>query len=149
MLSMNLSSYQQRNKLIKRIIFWSIIIGGLVSLFFVQTSIGAFAADPINVCDETAGISGCLSGTNDIQSGREGVTAFILDIVRFFIYISAAIAVGFSVWGAYLMITSSGDDDKYGSGVKSFRNAVIGLILAILSLTAVNVVAQIVSGFRT
>jgi hypothetical protein len=120
--------------------------GGFLALFLARTSIGASAADPINVCE---GISGCFDGTNDIEPGQEGITEFIINIVRFFIYISAAVAVGFSVWGAYLMITSAGNEDRYGNGLKSFRNAVIGLILAIVSLTVVNVVAQIVSGFRT
>jgi len=139
---MNFQSYQQRAKLIKRIIFWSVIFGGLLALLLSRTSVETFA-QPVNVCDQ---LGGCVRGTENVRSGQEGITAVVRDVVFFFIYIAAAISVAFIVWGGYLMITSAGQSEQYENGLKAFRNAVIGLILAIVSLTIVSLVSGILTG---
>lgn len=139
---MNFQSYKQRNITIKRIIFWSIIIGGFLALLLSRTSVETFA-QPVNVCEQ---VGGCIRGTENVGSGQEGITNTVLNITRFFIYISAGIAVAFIVWGGYLMITSGGQSDQYENGLKSFRNAVIGLIVAIVSLTIVTIVANTLTG---
>lgn len=139
---MNFQSYQQRSKLIKRIIFWSVMIGGLLALLLSRTSVETFA-QPVNVCEQ---VGGCIRGTEDVSSGQDGITEVVLNVVRFFIFISAGISVAFIVWGGYLMITSAGQSDQYETGLKSFRNAVIGLILAIVSLTIVSLVGGLLTG---
>lgn len=139
---MNFQSYQERSKLIKRIIFWSVIIGGFLALVLSRTAVETFA-QPIDVCDK---FGGCVTGTKDVGTGPTGITAVIINVVRFFIFISAGISVAFIVWGGYLMITSGGNADQYGKGLKSFTNAVIGLVVAIVSLTIVTIVANVVAG---
>jgi len=139
---MNFQSYQERNKTIKRIIFWSVLLGGFLALLLSRTVVETFA-QPVNVCDQ---VGGCIVGTQNVRSGRDGITEVVITVVRFFIFIGVAIAVAYTVWGAYLMITSAGNEEQYGTGLKAFRNAVLGLILAIVSLTIVNLVAQLLTG---
>lgn len=141
---MNFSSYESRNKNIKRIIFWSVIIGGILALFFSRTSVSTFA-QPADVCEQ---IGGCVQGINQLSRGRDGVIELILRLVRIAIFISAGVAILFIVIGAYQMITSRGDDEVYASGLKTLRNSVLGLILAILSITIVSLIAGSLPGFQ-
>jgi hypothetical protein len=139
--NMNLNSYTQRSKFIKRIIFWSVLIGALLALFFSSTSTGAFA-QPIDVCQT---FNNCLPGVQENKTeGAQGIVKFVMQVVWFLIFISTAIAVLFIVWGALLMITSAGSEDGYKKGIETLRNAVVGLVLGILSMTIVFVISSVV-----
>ena len=138
---MNLNSYTQRAKFIKRIIFWSILIGALLALFFSSTSTSAFAA-PVDVCDT---FKNCLPGVQENKTeGADGIVKFVMQVVWFLIFISTAIAVLFIVWGSLLMITSAGNDDAYKKGLQTLQNAVLGLVLAIVSMTIVYLISSVV-----
>ena len=138
---MNLNSYTQRAKFIKRIIFWSILIGALLALFFSSTTTRAFAA-PVDVCQT---FNNCLPGVQENKTeGADGIVKFVMQVVWFLIFISTAIAVLFIVWGSLLMITSAGSEDGYKKGLQTLQNAVIGLVLGIVSMTIVYVISSVV-----
>jgi hypothetical protein len=142
---MNFDSYNSRTKLIKKIIFWSAIIGGFLALIFAPSGVSSFA-QPINVCEAVGG--GCVDGLDEVETGREAIVDTILIIVRWLIYVSVGLSVLFIVIGAYFMIVSNGNEERYKNGLNTARNAVLGLILSILSLTIVNLVSGLVSGFN-
>ncbi len=159
-----LGPYSERNKIIKRVILWAVIIGGILALFFVQNKAGSKIFDfsffgsvnlqaqentVIDPCSNGIGI-GCLEGTDSTNRGRGGdaIVSTILDIVFFLIYTSAAVAVLFIVIAAFQMITANGDEEKYKSSLKSLQYAVIGLVMAIFSVTIVFLISQIIPGIN-
>ena len=136
-------SYRERSKIIKRIIFWSVIIGGLIALFFVQTTVNAQPVDP---CDA---LGGCIDGIDDFNDGEstaDNITTLIVAIVRFAIFVGGAIAVAFIVLGGYNMMTSNGDSEKYKKGVNTAVYAVLGLALAIVAVTIVSLIGSLLTG---
>lgn len=90
----------------------------------------------------------CITGVDQYEntSASRGIIGLILNFVYFLIYIGGALAVLFIVIGAYKMITSAGNDASYKSGKESVTNAVIGLILAIISVTIVTIITRVVPG---
>lgn len=68
---------------------------------------------------------------------RGTIAGIILNFARFFIFIAAAIAVLFIVYGGYLYIADGGDEKRSATGKKVLINAIIGLAVCILSITIV------------
>ncbi len=52
--------------------------------------------------------------------------------------LSGLVAAGFIVFGAYTLITSSGEPENIAKGQKIITNAVIGLLIAALAFLIVN-----------
>ncbi len=136
---------------LKQIIFWSILLGGILALFvpvFAQSlGLEAYAQD---VCD-TFNTNSCLAGTPrgegtaDPEAVGNNVVSIIISIAVTLTYISAAVAVIFIVIGGFLMITSAGDNSKYKAGLDTLKNAIIGLVITVLAYTIVFIVGQFVS----
>jgi uncharacterized membrane protein YidH (DUF202 family) len=144
-----LDNYRDRSKFIKRLIFWSIVIGGIFALFFAQT---VAHAQTINLCDSSQqnSLGGCISGLQNYSTDttQNNVTKFVLDIVRFLVYIGAGIAVLFIVLGGFNMITSNGNADQYKKGLNTLVYAIIGLVVAIVAVTIVALVSSIVTNIQ-
>jgi hypothetical protein len=185
---MNFRNYASREKIIKRIIFWSVIFAGIIALLFIQTRAGTAPAPvgsstgfipgvevlaqglpsgtsddsdnsgggnnngspaaPIDVCDQGIGV-GCLGGTDEatLGTGSNAIVAAVMQVVFFMIFVAGAIAVFFIVLAGYQMITANGVTDKYENGRRTLQYAVLGLILAIISVSIVFIITQIVPGF--
>jgi hypothetical protein len=143
---MRFDTYEERSKSIKKIIFWSVLVGGLLALFFMPTFTQA-QGTPTPLCDSDFGAT-CLSGIDETDAGPSGIFDVILGIVYVLIYLSAAVAVLFMVIGGYKMISSNGNDTTYKSGLDTLKNAVLGLIAAIISLTIVNLIVQVLPGLN-
>lgn len=143
---MDLSNYKERQKFIKKLIFWSVLIGGAIALFFIPTGVNGIAQAPVNLCE--TGIGGCVEGTESIGSGREGISDAILSVVYFLIYLSVAISVLILVVGGLKAITSNGNEDQYKNAMSTVKNAVIGLVISIVSLTVVTLIATLVGGLN-
>lgn len=92
----------------------------------------------------------CLDGTTNLKNAESAglATNLILSISWTLIYIGVAVAVLFMVLGGWKLITANGDDATYKSGISMVVNAVIGLVLIIISMTIVTLVSAFVSGFR-
>jgi hypothetical protein len=142
-----MNSSSARQSFVKKAILFSVIIGAVIALF-VPVFFPSIVAhsQPIDPCSTSQGIGGCLPGVDTVNAGnaKTGVTKVILDIAYFLIYLSGALAVLFIVIGAVQMITSGGDSGGYKKGIETLKNAVIGLVLAILSLTIVSLIAGFV-----
>lgn len=147
MLPETLKSYPDRRKFIYRIILWSVLLGGLIALMFVQTVVNAQPATPINPCNR---LGGCLEGINSYNSSdsRTGIVRLIVDVSRFLIFVGGGVAVFFIVLGGYSMITSNGDSKKFEQGRNTLVYAVIGLVVAVVSVTIVSLIGSIVPGLN-
>jgi hypothetical protein len=142
-----LSSYSSRSKFIKRLIFWSIVIGGLFALLFAQTIVSA-QSKPADPCDVLGGCIGGIREFDNNASTSDNIVDFVLTIVRFMIFVGGAIAVAFIVLGGYNMITSNGNPEQYKKGLNTLLYAIIGLVIAIISVTIVSLVGSIVTNLN-
>lgn len=63
----------------------------------------------------------------------DGTTNKLVDVINGAINLSALVAVMVIIYGAYLMIISSGDPEKFASGNKAVTGAIIGLIIVFVA----------------
>lgn len=174
--NMDIKSYKERSKLVKTFILWAVVLLGFLAILFLQTTTtkGIFnsfgflpqvqvqagtlvdvgepgtpqnigSGRPIDLCDQGLGV-GCVTGTESVASGGEGVIFAVMRVVFFLIFISSGIAILFIVLGAYKMITSNGVEESYKAGLNTLKFAVIGVCLAILSMSIIYIVVNITLG---
>ena len=130
-------SLEQPDKtIIKRVILWSVIIGGILALFvpaYVQSALPVFAADQQSPC-ELFGQENCITEApaNQEAVGKQ-IETIIFNFATLLIYLVGAVSVLMIVYAAYKMIFSNGDSNNFKSGVDTLKYAVIGLVIAILS----------------
>ncbi len=86
-------------------------------------------------CDETAGL----------KCGETSVNALIKTVINWMLGIAFAVAVIFLIYGGFLFITSAGNEESAEKGKSTVVNALIGIIIIILSYVIVNVVANLVT----
>jgi hypothetical protein len=129
---------------IKKIILWSIIIGGLISLFIPALVHGAPA--PINPCDPSLG-DNCLKGTTSLASGTssDSITKTIIGFARILTFVSAGLAILFIVIGGVRMITSNGNDTQFKSALTTVRYAVLGLIVTAVAYSAISIISSFIT----
>jgi hypothetical protein len=143
------SNPEKRQALIKKIILWAVIIGGVFSLF-IPTLVSAQNVEPgkpADVCGSFGGVElGCLPGIDRYAGApaRDSIVDIVLRISEFLIFIGVAIAVFFIVIGGYWLITSNGDAERAGNGRKALVGAIIGITLAIVSATIIALVSYTV-----
>ncbi len=81
------------------------------------------------------------------SKGDANVTKFILNIamnvIQAGLVLAAYVAVFFIIKGGFGYITSAGSPDGMQSAKKTITNAVIGLVIAVLSASIVNAIAGI------
>lgn len=74
----------------------------------------------------------------------------ITDILTTFVIpLSSVITVALFVYGAFLILTSGGDDSKVSSGRDAIRNAVIGLLITLLATTIVQLIIFFIPASQT
>ena len=130
--------------IIKKILAGSILA---LALFAFISSVPASAASVLAPTCGALGQPACaIVGSKTIDGTASGLSKIILDIAIFFVYILGAIAVLFLVFGGFLYITDGGDGKKAAQGGTIFKNAVIGLIIAIAAGAVVSVIGNLVSG---
>jgi hypothetical protein len=87
----------------------------------------------------------CIKGLSGIKGDANGIASIIINIANFFIIILGAVSVLFIVYGGFLYVTDDGSGTKAGNGKKIVINALIGLVVALVSFTLVSLVV----GFTT
>lgn len=147
--------------LVKKIILWSVIAGGVIALFvpvFVKSTLATeFALGTVTVRAEQSpcelfGGDRCVGGENvgknlaESGKGTDNALYLIFDVIEVLIYLSAAVAVLFFIWGGYLILASGGDQAREKQGRDTLRNALIGMVIIILSTAIVAVVQRVVLG---
>lgn len=87
-------------------------------------------------CDPSTGLN-CSAGTN--------VNQLIRTVINWALGITFAIAVLFLIIGGFWYITAGGNEEQADKGKKTIINALIGVVVIILSYVIVNVVSNLVS----
>ena len=95
------------------------------------------------------------SGLNDVRGEFSGVTGdfgsasnvteLIAVIIRVLLLIGGAVAVLFVIIGGYQYLTSGGNEEQAEKGRKTVTNAIIGVVVVVLSYTIVNVLVGTLS----
>ncbi len=106
---------------------------------------------PINVCGV---ISTCPTWIDTFKTSSstpdtlaKSVVKLILIFVYFAIYVSAAVAALLIVFSGYRYITSQGDEKNTKPALETLKNAVIGFVLAVLSITIVTFLGNFLTSF--
>lgn len=74
------------------------------------------------------------SGLNEVDP-IVGLSRLIVVSIQIFLFISGIVLLLYLFWGAYDWMTSEGDKEKLGKARSKLTNAIIGLIIIVLSLT--------------
>lgn len=111
----------------------------LMPLFTPLTASAQIGSNPVGQqfqCDQTSGLN-CNNRT---------LGALFKTILQWALGIAFAIAVIFLIYGGFLYITSGGNEEQATKGKSAVVNALIGIVVIILSFVIVNVVANLASG---
>lgn len=91
-------------------------------------------------CDPSSGLN-CRAGTN--------VNDLIRTVINWVLGITFGIAVLFLIVGGFWYITSAGNEETATKGKSTVINAIIGIVIIILSYVIINVVANLVGSNST
>jgi Type IV secretion system pilin len=94
-------------------------------------------------------IQGTISGTTSLNINTGTITSFVINIINnFLIPLSSVITVFFFIVGGYYILTSNGDSSKYKKGLDVLKNALIGLIVILVSFTLTQIIIYAVQGLK-
>ncbi len=120
------------------------IINFSISALWIWPAI-AFAQNS-QVDSGLSGISGLFIGSG-IAGARQltGTSGLIYQIIRMLLLVAGALAVLFVIIGGYQYITSGGNEETAEKGKKTLVNAIIGIVVIILSFVIINVIVNQIS----
>lgn len=81
------------------------------------------------------------SGGAPVINSLPDIWLIVLVLIEDAIILAAYVAVAFIIWGGIMFIKSQGDPKQIGESRQVIFNAVIGLILALISVALVNFIA--------
>jgi len=90
------------------------------------------------------GIGGLFPQTG-VGASRSPIQ-LIGNIISLLLFVAGAIAVVFVIIGGFLYMTSAGNAEQAEKGQQTLTNAIIGIVIVILSYVIINVVVNFVSG---
>ncbi len=101
-----------------------------------------------NQVQEGLGRSGLQSlfgfGTGGLSSASS-LSELIGNGIRLFLTFAGAVAVVFVIVGGFMYITSAGNEEQAEKGKKTLINAIIGVVIIIMSYVIINVITNLVS----
>lgn len=114
---------------------------------FSATSGQVFAAGPdcTTNCPQD-GLEGIKDAFPNQSTTADTVPELAKKIINWALYFSAIIAVIFIIIGGFMYVTSAGDQAKAGKGRATLVNALIGLVIIVLSFLIVQVVYNFLIG---
>jgi hypothetical protein len=123
-----------------------------IKKFLVKiVTVGAVFALPLMVSAQnqvSSGLQGSglrnIFGTGGL-TGSQDLGTLIANIIRLMLLFAGAIAVFFIIIGGYQYLTSAGNEEQAEQGKKTLINALIGIVIIVLSYVVVNVVVNLVS----
>jgi len=86
-----------------------------------------------------------LFGAGGGISGSTSLSDIILRTIQMLLAFAAGIAILFVIIGGYQYITSHGNEEQSEAGKKTLLNAIIGIVLIVLSYAIITVVVNTVS----
>lgn len=85
-----------------------------------------------------------IFGTGGLN-GASSVSDLIARVIEILLMFGGVIAVVFVVIGGYWYVTSAGNEEQAEKGRKTLLNAIIGVVLIVLSYVIINVIVNLVS----
>ncbi len=130
-----------------------IIIFLYLAILNVSLASFALAADcppgvtPTNeaVCNPSPNFFTDLTKLGFADNSFKSLITFIIQAALSLVGI---ISIGFIIYGGYQYITSRGDEEQATAGKRTLTNAIIGLVIVILSYVLVKVVINALNGIR-
>lgn len=121
--------------------------GALTATILVATPATVYAQQSCGTSNDRLPSFGanCVGGLATVKGDRGGIANIIQTFANFFIFILAAISVLFIVYGGFMYVTDDGSGEKAKKGQKMVLNALIGLVVAVVSFTLVSLVVNLVS----
>ena len=86
-----------------------------------------------------------LFGIGSGPSGATSLSNIILRIIQMLLTFAAGAAILFVIIGGYQYITSHGNEEQSEAGKKTLINAIIGIVLIVMSYAIITVVVNTVS----
>ena len=80
-----------------------------------------------------------------ILDGADPVN-YVVTVLKVIIGLAGLVAAALVVFGAYTLITSSGEPENIAKGQKMVTNAIIGLVIAAIAFLIVNYAIDIAKG---
>jgi hypothetical protein len=81
-------------------------------------------------------------------SGSRSLTDLLMSIIQLMLIFAGIIAVAFIIVGGYWYITSAGNEEQAEKGKGTLVNAIIGVVIVILSYVIVGIVSNLVGNDR-
>jgi hypothetical protein len=120
-----------------------IIILTLASVLFFSAFY--FAMPRNSLASIQSGLSEIRGSFGDPISGATSVNDLMRRAINIIFSVTSGIAILFLIFGGYMYITSAGNEETAEKGRKTITNAVIGLVIIILSYVIVRVIVELVS----
>jgi hypothetical protein len=130
------------------------IVGFLLKIILSIFTIGLIFAPVTSSAQSTCQIynpnlpdfgPNCVPILKNFQGNREGITAIILRVADYAIFVIGAIGVLMIIYAGFLFITDGGSGERATKGRKIIINVIVGIIITIASYTIV----AFVTGFIT
>ncbi len=83
--------------------------------------------------------------TGDTVAGSSSLADLIKKIVDYFLFFAGMVAVVFIVVGGFWYVTSAGNEEQAEKGRTALINAIIGLIVVIMSFAIVTVISNLIT----
>lgn len=121
-------------------------LGIFVGMFFVLLLTPAFAqqpSQPVNTGGSTGGAGPTIISLEVPIAGKATVgdlDDYIAELYRFALSFIGIVAVIMIMWGGFKWVTAAGNSGKISDAKDTIYNAIIGLVLALLSWTMLNVI---------
>ena len=94
----------------------------------------------------TCDIEMTMAADGDGEASKNNLQTFIftiaLNVIEIGLRVVGLLAVGYIIYGGFKYLTSAGSADRVTAGRKLIQNALIGLVLSIMSVAIVNLVSS-------
>ena len=104
----------------------------------------AFAQSQVQEGLNTGGLSSLFGNAG--LTGAQSLSQLIVEIINIMLIFAGAVAVIFVIIGGYQYLTSAGNEESAEKGKKTLINAIIGVVLIIMSFVIINVIVNLVAG---
>ena len=113
----------------------------LLGLLLPSLASAAAGADAVSAGLHLSGFSSLFGGG---LANESSLPLLILDVVQLLLFFAGGVAVLFIIIGGFFYITAQGNEEQAEKGKKALINAIIGIIIVILSYTIVRVIQNTV-----
>lgn len=83
--------------------------------------------------------------TGGFFNARDSAVTVIGKVIRLLLFVSGAIAVLFVIIGGFMYLTSAGNEEQASKGRTTIVNAIIGIVIIILSYVIINAIVNLVN----